>query len=173
MKERKIFVNWNYILGIFIGFLIGYFILEFALQPIFHSSYWVVMGSYLIALLIMTVGFTKISPIMVFIERKGQITFVGIPWIYRFKRMMLDKIIMEPVGIIFKPKQEYTNIFRHVLKYTVEPYAGYKVIKFGNYKAIGALIEALQPITGTDSFDKIRNPKWRKYLEEKLYGDVK
>ena len=169
MKEKKVFVNWIYILGLFIGFLIGYFILEYLLQPILHSAYWVVLGSYLIALFVMTVGFSKISPVIVFVGKEGQITFVGIPWIYKFKRMMLDEIIIEPVGIIFKPKQEYTNIFRHVLEYTIEPYLGYKVIKFANYRAIGALIEALQPITGTDSLDKIKNPKWRKYLEEKVY----
>ena len=166
-----IYVNKGYIIAVIISLFLVDLIVLFILEPIFKHGLWALVGTDVIFITIAIVYIGRGYPLYFKIE-KSKIIFRGNPWKYVITREHLKEIIIEPTGIIFLPKEEYASEFRWIANFPDEPYAGYKVIKFANYRAIGALIEALQPITGTDSFDKIRNPKWRKYLEEKLYGDA-
>ena len=169
-KSDMILFYFNYLyVGLLGGVLLG-FIVIFYINLILMTSMWAIYGALLWILILILSFVPKYSPILLKISNK-KVTFICFWWKYVIVREHLKEIIIEPTGIIFLPKEEYASEFRWIANFPDEPYAGYKVIKFANYRAIGALIEALQPITGTDSFDKIRNPKWRKYLEEKVYGN--
>ena len=167
---RIIYLNQGYIIAVVVSLFLVNLMVLFIFKPIFKSGFWTLVGTDVVAIIIAVVYLGRGYPLYSKIE-KSKIIFRGIPWRYEITREHLKEIIIEPTGIIFLPKEEYASEFKWISNFPDEPYLGYKVIKFANYRAIGALIEALQPITGIDSWDKL-NPKWRKYLEEKLYGDA-
>ncbi len=172
MRSRELYVSWIYILTMIGILVLTYLLTRFLLQPIFHSPIWVVYGTYLLWVILIMFTLNRLMPIILITDGKN-VTLIGIPWVYKFNRDMLEEVIVECCGILFKPKEEYKRKFKFVPKYPSEPYLGYKAINFLNYRGVGALIEAMKPITGTHiNWDKL-NPKWRKYLEEKLYRDVK
>ena len=170
-KSNKFLIYFNYLYVGLLGGVLLAFIIIFYINIILMTSMWPIYGALLWILILILVFVPKYSPILLKISNK-KVTFICFWWRYVITREDLKEVIIEPTGIIFLPKGEYVSEFKWVSNFPDDPYLGYKVIKFANYRAIGALIEALQPITGTDSLDKIKNPKWRKYLEEKLYGDV-
>ena len=169
-KQQRIYYDTYYFLIVVVAFAGIYIVINLILQSIFVSPDWVVYGTWIVGIFAATVMLTRLMPILLITDGKN-VTLIGIPWIYKFNREMLDEVIVECCGILFKPKEEYKRKFKFVPKYPSEPYLGYRGINFLNYRAVGVLIEALQPITGTDSLDKIKNQRWRKYLEEKLYGN--
>ena len=170
-KQKRIYYDTYYFLIIVIAFTGTYVVINIILQSIFGSPDWVVYGTWIVGIFAATVMLTRLMPIILITDGKN-VTLIGIPWVYKFNRDMLEEVIVECCGILFKPKEEYKRKFKFVPKYPSEPYLGYKAINFLNYRGVGALIEAMKPITGTHiNWDKL-NPKWRKYLEEKLYGDA-
>ncbi len=167
--EIKRYVNLG-ITSLVGAFLIFTALLLYILIPIFHNPTWVILGTYLWFFIFILVFVNRLSPLYLKIK-KDELIFIGYPWVYKVKRDMLNEIIVEPTGIKFKPKKGYKRNFRWVPNVPSDKYTGYKVIKFANYRAIGAIIEAMQPITGVDiNWDKI-SPKWREYLQKKIYSE--
>ncbi len=167
----KHYFNTGYLLAVVVSFLVGNILIIYFFEPLVNGGVWVVMGANIFFIIILVFLLTRSFPIYVKISG-DTVTFWGVPWKHILVRSQLDDVVIEPTGIIFLPKKEYVNNFRTVANFPGEEYEEYKVIKFANYKAIGALIDALKPVSDFIYLDKV-SPKWRKYFEEKMYGDTK
>ena len=169
MKNIKIFFNTTYILSVVGSLVLSYVFIFMIFEPIVKSDFWVIFGTYMWFFILVFLIFGRLTPLILKIDQEKKITFYGIPWKYVLIRAQIDDVIIEPTGIIFLPKPEYMSKYKFVMNYASYEYKGYKVIKFANYKAIGALIDALKPVSDFIYLDKV-SLKWRKYFEEKMYG---
>ncbi len=170
MSERR-YINYGHIIPMIGATLIFTLLFIFVLNPIFHNPTWEIVGTYLWILIFMFLFFNRILPFYVKVK-KGELLFIGFPWIYRIRREWLDEFIIHSAADLFlKPKVEYAKKLRRIPKVKEGEYKGYYGIIFINYRAIGAIIEAMQPITGVDiNWDKI-SPKWREYLQKKICSE--
>ena len=124
---------------------------------------WTIWGADIIAIFVVT----RIAPIFLIIHGDTA-TFIGPPWVFRIRRDKLADLIVENYRISFLPN--YPKDYRWA--YKVEKGAemeGYKGIGFVNLKAIGALIDLLQPPPSKMIIHwEFLNEKARKYLIKKL-----
>ena len=164
----KLYFNTGYLLSVIVSFLTGNILIIYFFEPLVKGGVWVIIGANIFFIIVMVFLLSRGFPVYVKIS-KGIVTFLGIPWKHTLVRDQLDDVVIEPTGVIFLPKTEYVRNFRMVSNFPGDEYKGYKVIKFANYKAIGALIDALKPVSDFIYLDKV-SPKWRKYFEEKMYG---
>ena len=165
------YFNTGYLLAVAISFMAANTIIIYFFEPFVKVGIWTAIGANIIFIIVLVFLLSRSFPVYVKIS-DGIVTFRGIPWKHTLVRSQIDDVVVEPTGVIFLPKKEYINNFKTVVNYPGEEYPGYKVIKFVNYKAIGALIDALKPVSDFIYLDKV-SPKWRKYFEEMLYGDNK
>ena len=167
MRPRRNSWYFNYLyFGLFGGLLIAFFVISY-INSLVSSSMWALYGALLWVLILILFLFFRFSPPLLRVCDKKAV-FISFLWKHTVIRTHLKNMIIEPTGIIFLPKEEYASEFKWTLNFSEEPYLGYKEIKFPNYKAIGALIEALRPIDDFINMEVV-SPKWKDYFQKKLY----
>ncbi len=143
------------------------------LNPLYHASEWVIIISYFILLIAIISGPARLFPLVIKIDG-DKVIFWSVPWKFTLKRDWLDEVVFNAVSIQFLPKKEYADKFKWIPKISSGGECdGYRILGILNYEAIGALIDAMQPITSVDiNWDKL-SPKWREYFLKKMYDSKK
>ena len=165
--EKKTFINWAVVAIFVIGYPIIIVLFSLVFFPLLHSPPWIVWGTLILGPLVTFIAITLVSPLFLIIHGDTA-TFIGIPWVFRIRRDKLADVVFENYRILFLPNNPGDYRWVYKLKEGTDM-DGHKMIGFANLKAIGALIDLLQPPPSKMIIHwEFLNEKAKRYFARKL-----